>query len=385
MQSDFGGLSGSQSAGMHQGQIIKVDCRTCSSCIVKYQNALIGSLLAETTFAQNAVSVTLTYANDPGSDTRSDLAHKMLIGNHMRHFTERLRKRRDFGRARYLIAGEYGPLYGRAHWHGILIFEDGMPAFDFSSPRYNDNRLWEFGFMSAKPCEDEAQFAYACKYAVKSTKAMQGNPHYMPNVETVMRRSRIPPLGLPFFIERAELQADYAVPLSMHYMPCGGLEKANYHVRGLASRLRMAHAYLDRLDDMGFDTTYFLDRPLGWKPNGLPIPVSPDKDICRLIETACRERRLALLPLVTPEQEEAQLVADFAERQAKQERINALRDERRAAAAVRAAEERNRRFRDSFRSDPFDPYWQEVDEVADVSAGSRWAADVVKSGSWQDF
>lgn len=368
---DFGGLSGAQSKGMHKGQIITIDCRVCSSCIVKYQNALIGSLLAETAYAEKAVSMTMTYANDPGSDSRSDLAHKMLTASHVREFTERLRKARGFGRVRYLVAGEYGPLYGRAHWHAVLIFEDGMPAFDFSSPRYNDNRLWPYGFISAKPCEDEAGFAYACKYAVKSTKAMQGNQHYMPGVETVLRRSRIPPLGLPFFLEKAVQQADFGIPLSMRYMPPGGLQKANYHVRGLSSRLRMAHAYLDRLQEAGYDVSYFQDRPLGYQPHGLTIPVSPDPDICRLIETACRERRLASLPLLSPQEEVAAFVAEMAERQARQERINAAVAERREAAAVVRARERSARMLRESREDPDDPFWDDWDGEAYSSAVQR--------------
>lgn len=354
---DFAGFAGKHSKGMHQGQIITIDCRVCSSCIVKYQNALIGSLLSETAYAQQAVSLTMTYANDAGSDTRSDLAHKMLNGDHVRQFTERLRKARGFGRVRYLVAGEYGPLYGRAHWHAVLIFENGVPPFDFSSPRYNDNRIWDHGFISAKPCEDEAGFAYACKYAVKSTKAMHDSPNYMPGIETVMRRSRIPPLGQPFFIQRAVEQADYAVPLSMKYLPPGGLKKANYHVRGLASRSRMADAYLDRLQEAGHDVTYFQDAPPSYQLRGLPIPVPPDPDICRLLETACRERRLAALPALTPKQEVSRLVADLAERQAKQERLNASVAALREASAVQRAIERNRAFSLSFRDDPSDPFW----------------------------
>lgn len=371
VQPEFGGFSGSQSKGMHQGQVITVDCRTCASCIVKYQNALIGACLAETAFAESAVSITMTYANDPGSDTRSDLAHKMLNGDHIRQFTERLRKARGFGRARYLVAGEYGPLHGRAHWHAVLIFEDGMPPFDFSAERYNDNRLWPYGFIHARPCEDEAGFAYACKYAVKSTKAMADNPHYMPGVETVMRRSRIPPLGEPFFLERAAQQADYGVPLSMRYMPPGGLQKANYHVRGKASRLRMAHAYLDRLAEQGFDVSFYRDRSLGYVPVGPSVPLSPDKDIDRLLAEAVRERRLAAQPLLTPEAEAAAFVADMAERQARQERINAALAERREAAAVIRARERNARMLRESRDDPANPLWDDWDGDAYGSAVQR--------------
>jgi len=369
---DWAGFSGKQSKGMHHGQIIEVDCRVCPGCIQRYQNALIGSCLAETVSAETAVRLDMTYANDPGSDTRSDLAHKMLTPGHLRQFTERMRKARGFGRCRYLIAGEYGPLRGRAHWHAVLIFEDGMPPFDFSAERYNDDRLWPFGFVRARPVTDQASIAYAVKYAVKSTKAMQDNQLYMPGVDTVMRRSRIPPLGLPFFLDQARQQADFGIPLAMNYMPPGGVRKADYHVRGLASRLRMAHAYLDGLQEAGYDVAYFQDRPLGYQPRGLPIPVSPDKDICRLIETACRERRLASLPLVTPEQEAADLVAEFAERQVKQERINAAQAERRHSAAVARAIERNKAFSLSFRSDPTDPFWSDdPDTVLDRSSGSR--------------
>lgn len=398
---DFVGFKGS---GMHPGQIVTLDCRTCASCVVKYQNALIGSLLAETAYSQQAVRLDLTYANDPGSDSRSDLAHKMLNGGHIREFTERMRKARGFGRVRYLVAGEYGPLRGRAHWHSVLIFEDGMPPFDFSAARYNDERLWPYGFVRARPVGHAADFAYACKYAVKSTKAMQGHEGFMPGVETVLRRSRIPPLGLPFFLERARQAADFGIPLSMHYMPPGGLKVANYHVRGLASRSRMAHAYLDRLAENGYDVRFYRDAPPSYQPCGPRIPLSPDKDIDRLLATVCRERRLAALPEKTLQQDVAEMVADFGERQARQLRINRLEDQkrvdrelrrsrrllRRLAAERRIAAEERRLAALSVRPSPpvfdagGDPFgcagadWDDFD--ADLSA-----FDVVRSGSWRDF
>lgn len=368
---DFAGFSGPQSKGMQSGQIITIDCRTCSSCIVKYQNALIGACLAETSYAQSAVALHMTYANDAGSDTRSDLAHKMLTGSHVREFSERLRKARGFGRVRYLVAGEYGPLHGRAHFHAVLIFEDGMPDFDFSSPRYNDNRIWPYGFISASPITSEAGFAYACKYAVKSTKAMQNNPDFLPGVETVMRRSRIPPLGEPFFLDQARRCADFGIPLSMRYMPPGGLQKANYHVRGKASRLRMAHAYLDQLDVMGYDVSVYDWAPLDHVPVGSPIPRSPDLDIARLLNEAVRERRLAALPVLTPRQDFKAMRADLADREAKQERINALQAERREAARVRRAKARNDAFSAHF-LDPVgsDDWIAYDDEIADQLLGS---------------
>lgn len=375
---DYAGFAGRLGPGMHSARPITVDCRVCWSCIVKYQNSMVGALLAETAYAQQAVRFDMTYANDPGSDTRSDLAHKMLNGRHIREFAERLRKARGFGRVRYLVAGEYGPLYGRAHWHSVLIFEDGMPEFDFSADRYNDNRLWPYGFVRARPCETEAGFAYAAKYAVKSTKAMAGNPHYLPGVETVLRRSRIPPLGQSFFIDQAVKQAEYAVPLSMRYLPPGGASKANYHVRGKAVRLRMAQAYLATLAAAGHDVSFYGVPPLGYVPTGSVIPVSGDLDIARLLQEAIRERHLASLPDLSLEQEAARLVEDFAERQAKQDRINAFQAQRRAAAAVKRAKARSRALALSFRDDPDDPFWDHFD-------ASRYALDVGRNGSWHDF
>lgn len=398
---DFAGFKGS---GMHFGRIVTLDCRTCVSCIVKYQNALIGSLLAETAYAEHAVRLDMTYANDEGSDTRSDLAHKMLNGAHIREFTERMRKARGFGRVRYLVAGEYGPLRGRAHWHAVLIFEDGMPPFDFTADRYNDARLWPYGFVRARPITDEASFAYACKYAVKSTKAMQGNQQFLPGVETVLRRSRIPPLGQPFFIERAVKQADFGIPLSMRYMPPGGVRAANYHVRGLASRLRMAHAYLDRLAEAGHDVTYAGELPRSYRPTGRPVPVSPDPDILRLLDQACRERRLAALPAMTLQQDVAEMVADFEARQARQSRINLLEDQKRVARDLRRSKRRLRKLAVERRvaaeerrlaalavrplppasyggAHPFGSGGSDWDDFD----ADQFGFDVVRSGSWRDF
>lgn len=374
---DFGGFSGPQSKGMQSGQIITIDCRTCSSCIVKHQNALIGSCLAETEHAKHVVSITCTYGNDPGSDTRSDLAHKMLTKPHVREMMQRLVHNRALGRFRYLMAGEYGPLYGRAHWHGILIFEENMPQFDFTASRYNDNRIWPYGFIQARPVDDPAQIAYVCKYATKSTQAMKDHQGFLPGVETALMRSRIPPLGQPFFIDRAVQQAEWAVPLSMRYMPPGGVQSANYHVKGKASRLRMASAYLDQLETMGHDVTYFDWVPRGYQFTGPGIPRSPDKDICRLVEEAVRQRRLDAVPDLTPRQQLAAIKADVAERVLKQERANAVIAKRREAQAVKRAVARNDAFARSFRQSPDDPYWLDFD-------ASRHAFDLVKSGAWRD-
>lgn len=368
------GSGSSLGTGFQSGRMVTIDCRTCWPCIQKYQNAVVGSLLAETAFAEKAVSLTLTYANDAGSDTRSDLAHKMLMGNHIREFTERMRRRRDFGRARYLVAGEYGPLHGRAHWHAIVIFTDGVPEFDFSAERYNDNRLWPFGFIQAKPCETEKGFAYAAKYAVKAQQIMKGHDGYMPGVETVLRRSRIPPLGLPFFLERATEQADFGVPLSMNYLPPGGVEKARYHVRGLASRLRMAHAYLDRLAEQGFDVSSYGVLPVGAPPaSGPRIPVSPDADISRLLQRALRERHLLAQPVADDFQEFADALA---ERQLVQERINAAELKRRRKAAMARQDRISREYELSFRDDPDDPFWHDYD-------AARHAESVLRRGSWK--
>lgn len=370
---DFAGTKG----GFQAGRMVTVDCRVCWSCILRAQNSMIGSLLGESQNAKHVVAFTGTYANDPGSDTRSDLAHKMLTKPHIREMTQRLVHDRSLGRFRYFMAGEYGPLRGRAHWHGVFIFEDNMPAFDFSAERYNDNRIWPYGFMQARPVTDLAQLKYVVKYAAKSSYAMKDDPVYLPGVDTALMRSRIPPLGLPFFIEQAIRCADFGIPLSMRYMPPAGDPKANYHVKGLRSRSAMALAYLDHLDLMGYDTRYYEWVPGDYQFTGPRIPISPDADINRLIEAVVRQRRLDAVPDLSPRRALTAIKADFAEREAKQERLNAAIAKRRASDAVKRKVAENLAFTHSFRTDPHDPWWSEFDS-------NRHALDLVRTGSWRD-
>lgn len=371
VHADYAGFRSKRGPGMARGQLVTIDCRKCSGCILRYQNSIVGSALAEMGYAQNAIRFDMTYANDPGSNTRSDLANKMFIPKHITDFTERLRRMRDFGRVRYLIGGEHGPLHGRVHYHSVLIFEDKMPAFDFSSDRYNDERLWPYGFVSAKPITSEAQVSYAIKYCVKGTKALKDSNDYMPGMEVLLRRSSIPPLGQPFFIDKAIQEAEYGIPLSMKYFPTGGHAKANYHVRGKAIRKRMCHAFLDHLELQGYDTEYFDYVPPGYEFTGPRIPYSTDPDLARLLEETVRERRLDQLPIMTNRQEKRAMRAEFRDREAKQERINAREAEQREAAKVRRAKSRmdafTAHFLDQVGSDDWIAY---DDEIADQLLGS---------------
>lgn len=368
-------LRGFKNTGMQQGYYLLIDCGRCYSCRVKAINSRAGSMLAESQYSQNSAFLTLTYANDPGSNGRGDLAHKMLLKRHIREFTERMRMDRTLGRLRWFCAGENGPLHGRSHWHMILFGVDGrFPDFDYSA-KMSHSRLWPYGHINAKPLPDGKAMSYVAKYSVKSMAALRDDGDFMPGHEVATSYSKYPPLGADFFDDLGYRQADLGVPLSFHYLPPGGDRKANYSVKGGKSRAIVADAYIEQLAAMGYDVSFFGRCPSGHTPQGPLIPISPNKWVNKVIGEVVRQRNLTFLPDETPRAALASIKADFAEREAQQERLNAQLFKRREAAAIERAKARNEFFKLSARDDPDDPFWSDYDEaqsMARVIGHRRW-------------
>lgn len=369
-------MAGFRNGGFQPGYYLPADCRQCPSCLQKAINSRVGAMLAESSLAHDSAFLTLTYANDAGSSTRSDLAHRVLMKKHMREFTERIRRDRSLGRCRWFYSGEYGELYGRAHWHVILFGVDGrFPDFDYSS-ELSHSRLWPYGHINAKPVPDAKLMAYAAKYAVKSLAGFKESSIFLSGTEAVYSASARPPLGGEFFADHGRRLADYGVPLSFNYMPAGGIRAANYTVKGRSRKL-MANAYLDRLHEMGFDVTrYGSSGRSADLQAGQPVPRSPDLWVETEIRKVMRERALSLLPDLTPEEDFKELSEAHAERQAVNQRILDAQARKRHKAAVARQRERSRAFALSFRDDPSDPFWDEFD-------ARRNAVDLLRGGAWK--
>lgn len=186
------------------GQMIS--CRKCWQCKENYVRDWVGRCIAETRTSYAAHMVTLTY----GRSAKAIADHvdaRVLTYSHAQNYLKLLRKYSDG--CRYFLAGEYGSLKGRAHWHAI-IFWKGRPVPNLQvtpegSPdiRYmhgvpgeiegKQNLLWPHGFSHWQDV-DIRTVRYVCKYLQKVDEEGQA----------VFGRSTRPPLGYKYFSNLAE-------------------------------------------------------------------------------------------------------------------------------------------------------------------------------------
>lgn len=132
-----------------------VACRGCWACRENRVNDWIGRALCEQQSASVCVAVTLTYRGE-GPETA------LLRYSDVQLFLKRLRKAGYS--VRYIVAGEYGSLKGRAHWHLILFFEGSAPEWEYER-RFNW-RFWPLGYSYFQR-PDFKGFAYILKYILK--------------------------------------------------------------------------------------------------------------------------------------------------------------------------------------------------------------------------
>lgn len=202
-----------------------VGCRRCWQCLANRVDDWAGRNIAEIKTARKSYAIRLSYGRS--RDGLSDHLHSvMLFASDMQKFVKRLRSKRFGYKVRYMIAGEYGSTYGRAHWHGILHFYgDKLPAWDGKWIDWSDeewNRVggvhipeWAYddgtpiGHVHIKPA-DYAHIRYALKYILKD----QDDPHSA--IKVLM--SKYPPLGTNYLNNYAcEIARAGLVPRDLFY------------------------------------------------------------------------------------------------------------------------------------------------------------------------
>lgn len=376
---DFAGIKG----GFHPGEVLYLDCNVCRSCVFKSLMAKVAGMLCEADRSVDTAFLTLTYGRDAGSptDDRADMAHKILTPPHIRDFREALRKDRHYGSFRSVIAGEYGDLYGRAHWHVILFGAKGtFPEFDYNNPLAHFKH-WPHGHVKAVPQPGAKAFLYTAEYALKGMAAMRGSPHFKPETSQVhISATRRPVLGHEFIIEHATRTADFGIPPSFNLMPPGGNPDYRYTLKDRSRDLYIDH-FLDRLSEAYPNDPTFnaLDLPLMAEPDGIAFGRRGDPWMQKAVFDGLRRRRDRLNPddpAKLLRAERAALVEKVSEQAASAAREEKRQAEQREASRVQRAKARNRALQVSFRSDPDDPFWDEYD--ADRSA-------VAALRSWKDF
>lgn len=142
----------------HGGRIKRyflVPCGHCLGCLKTRQQQIAFRAEYEAIDPKNVMClfVTLTYAPEYLPKNNE------LSKTEFQRFIRRLRKRIPFVRVKYVACGEYGELYGRAHYHCLLYFSDFI---DYSFIKDS----WPFGIVDIAPFLS-ARAGYVAKYSVK--------------------------------------------------------------------------------------------------------------------------------------------------------------------------------------------------------------------------
>lgn len=194
-------------------------CGHCWRCHANKLNDYVGRSLCEAAYSTWTVAVTLTYADKP--ERAKDLAHKVITPRHFQDAIRALRKRGH--KIRYLVAGEYGDLKGRAHFHAVLFGSGDKPEIP---EKENCNvEWWPHGHIFADWSADERALRYVCKYIMKDRK------------NGWFSLSKKPTLGHEFFQHKAEVMVEQgAMPRSFEYLPPAGHRGRPYLMTGATRR-----------------------------------------------------------------------------------------------------------------------------------------------------
>lgn len=197
-----------------------VACRKCWQCRQNRVDAWVGRCIAESKTSVATTFVTLTYGRDEeGNESHARAA--ILTYSDVQKYFKQLRNR-GFP-CRYLVTGEHGSEKGRAHWHGLIFWQEKVP-FEFAdyggnswhrstrtkpvivpvvwNQRFNEP-CWPHGFSHWEPVRnghERGSIAYACKYINKDVDD--------PAAQSKLAMSKKPPLGAAYFVQRAQKFVD---------------------------------------------------------------------------------------------------------------------------------------------------------------------------------
>ncbi len=197
-----------------------VACRKCGQCRSNRIDEWVGRCIAESKTSVATTFITLTYGRDEdGNQSHSRAA--ILTYSDVQKYFKQLRNRGY--PCRYFVVGELGSKKGRAHWHGLVFWQERVPISmtDFGNNEWNqwnpalpveraiewDKRFlepcWPHGFShwtTVKNGHEKGSIAYACKYINKDVDD--------PTAQSKLAMSKLPPIGSEYFIRRAQKFVD---------------------------------------------------------------------------------------------------------------------------------------------------------------------------------
>lgn len=100
---------------------------------------------------------------------------------------------------RYIVAGEYGELRDRAHWHGILFFKGDLPVMPAIGKEKQSWAFWPHGYVYCQHISPRG-YHYVLKYLLKDQR-LDGRKHTVD--ATHYGLSKKPPLGAEFLTGEA--------------------------------------------------------------------------------------------------------------------------------------------------------------------------------------
>jgi hypothetical protein len=188
----------------------RVPCSRCEKCKAARRRDVVGRALAEARYSKHTAVVTLTYGHDRRVDGRVDHPHAhKLVYKDVQDWVKRMRARlipgtREKYKFRYLVAGEYGKLKGRAHWHVVLFFKSAPPRYE-AKQMCVDDEFWPHGHVVWDQA-NSSSIAYVAKYVTKDEKN--------PDMQTMYRASLKPLLGGEYLEHWAHIHAEQGLPLN---------------------------------------------------------------------------------------------------------------------------------------------------------------------------
>lgn len=222
-------------------------CGNCWQCRENYVNDWVGRCLCEAATSQVSVTLSLTYATP---QDKQDFSHRVVNPYHFQLFMKRLRKAGH--KVRYLVAGEYGDLYDRAHFHVILFFKElkdqkcpapklenrkaflADPSIAQPLSRQMPNlemchiREWPHGHIKVDWSCSDRSVRYVCEYI---------KPRDGGKKTAWSSCSKKPALGFEWFAEKAARNLEWGVmPSTFEYMPPGGAPGKVYLMTGATRR-----------------------------------------------------------------------------------------------------------------------------------------------------
>lgn len=162
---------------------IDIPCQQCTGCRLDRSQQWAARMMHEAHLHEFNAFLTLTY------DQEHVPTNYSLDKSHPRNFVKRLRRHAEYHhkglKLRFYMAGEYGDLHGRPHYHAAIFgydFPDKtvLKKNEHQQPIYSSeilSKLWTHGDCSTAALDYQSA-AYIARYCVKKIGGPKADDHY---------------------------------------------------------------------------------------------------------------------------------------------------------------------------------------------------------------